>query len=127
MYNMLSIATRICASIGGSSGLLSREKSPTPVVPPPNFTPPNDNNDQFSIKVTVYETDKTQKQTKRLTGYSQESDIIPKTVDYCLRHKSGTNVCTPPIVTTSSNNQLGDCIVVDDIIKKKTYVHFVKT
>ena len=58
-------------------------------------------------------------------GYSQDSEIIPKTVEFCNKRRSDMeNVCTRPIVTTSTDAMFQECIVTDDLIKKVTSVEW---
>lgn len=88
------------------------------VVPPIRRTPSIQTGD-FTIKVTVYEKCGDEK-IKRFTGYSQESDIIPKTYEYCESVRSEFNACSVPIVRTTTSKKFLDCIVIDDIVHETT-------
>ena len=74
----------------------------------------------FLIKITTYDGDR-----KKFTGYGSDSDIIPKTMEYCAKMKCGENACTRPIVTTSPSTQEKNYIVVENLTEKSSYVHFV--
>ena len=80
-------------------------KSMKTAIPPPKPPRPKKEQGNFYIKVTTYETT-TDKQIKRYTGFGQDSDIIPKTVEYCISNLAKGTVCEPPIVLTCSDTFL---------------------
>ena len=94
------------------------------VIPPPILPPEPHERGNFYIKSTVYE-EKDGETVKRYTGYSQDSDIIPKTVEWCMKNREAPeNICTRPVVTSSTGKKFTGCIVVDDIMKKLTRVEW---
>lgn len=104
-----------------ASGAL--QSRPRTVVPPPRVPPKNHDKGDFFIKVIVYE-EAGDQQVKRFTGYSQDSEIIPKTVGVCNKKRFIDNTCTRPVVTTTNSKAFNDCIVIDDLIRKVTAVEW---
>ena len=82
----------------------------------------------FLIKTTNYELNKTQDDIiRKYTGYSQESDIIPKTLEFSIQQKRCCdNVCTKPIVTTTTASHSSECIIVDDRKTLRKFIHWLK-
>lgn len=91
-------------------------------IAPPVDTTPKKEDGQFVIKVQTND-----QFCQKFTGYSQESDIIPLTVDFCEKHKARKGIpCTPPIVTTSTEVNMANTIVVDNWKSYRTWIHFIK-
>ena len=79
--------------------------------PPRQITPKLSKIDKFSIKVTTWEHGLDGENVRKLTGYSNNSEIIQDTMNYCIRTKDATSQCTPPVITTTSST-LNDVIIV---------------
>ena len=107
------------------SALVSPMRQPKTVNPPPSPPPPPKEDGNFHIKVTTYETNPASERIKRYTGYSQDSEIIPKTMEYCISQAGGENMCQRPVVSTCTGNTFTNCVVVDNLVTKSTHVHWI--
>ena len=92
---------------------------------PPVGIPPAGDTPMFSIKVTTFEQTNGDRTYKRFVGYSQDSEIIPKTMELCNKIKKNGSFCTRPIITTAANNIFTECVVVDNYVKETTTIHYV--
>ena len=110
---MRALVLSAIAPFRRTQDMKTNDIKPPPPIPPREFG-------NFLIKVTTYDGDK-----KKFTGYGRDSDIIPKTMEYCNKMKCGDNACSRPVVTTSPSTQEKNYIVVENISEKSSYVHFV--
>tara|TARA_B100001093_G_scaffold3139_3_gene3230 strand:+ start:2305 stop:2685 length:381 start_codon:yes stop_codon:yes gene_type:complete len=94
-------------------------------IEPPTYINGLKGSGNFYIKVITYEKDH-ENNIKRYTGYSQESDIIPKTCEFCESRSGKNSECTPPIVSTVNEVDLCDCIVAENFITESSFIHRIK-
>ena len=94
-------------------------------IEPPTYINGLKENGNFYIKVITYEKDN-ENNIKKYTGYSQESDIIPKTYEFCESRSGKNSECTPPIVSTVNEVDLCDCIVAEDFVTESSFIHKIK-
>ena len=103
----------------------SFQSEPVTKIPPPVNNQLKEQSN-FYIKVITYETDPESTELKKYTGYSQDSDIIPKTCEYCESRTYGNHTCSPPIVSTVSNIEFQDCIIVENLLTDSSYIHWIQ-
>lgn len=78
------------------------------------------------FKVTINETKHNGKIQKKIVGYSDDIEVINKTMKYCIQKKDNDNFCSLPIVTGSSSATLWkDLVFVDDYEKRLYYTNMI--
>ena len=78
----------------------------------------------FKYKVTTFEKDFNSNKIRKISGYSDNQDIVLKTFEYCTKTKGSSCSCSDPIISTASTD-LQNTIEVYEYDTRNGYIVFL--